>query len=75
LDLRGRKWQETGEECTMRSFVTSDKMKWYVMGGTRNTLWRREIYTEFWLEYVTGGDHSEGLCSYGRIILECILGK
>jgi hypothetical protein len=22
LSLRGRKWQETGEECIMRSFIT-----------------------------------------------------
>jgi hypothetical protein len=22
LDLRGRKWQEAGEDCTMRNFIT-----------------------------------------------------
>jgi hypothetical protein len=51
LDLRGRKWQEAGENCIMRSFITwyaspnirvikSSRMRWvgYVpcMGEMRN---------------------------------------
>jgi len=46
LDLRGRKWQEAGEDCIMRSFITfmlhqtllGDQVKEDEMGGACSTL-------------------------------------
>jgi hypothetical protein len=47
LDPRGRKWQEAGEHCIMRSFITCTlhkifQIKEYEMGGTCSTYGRDE---------------------------------
>jgi hypothetical protein len=45
LDLRGRKWLETGEDCKMRRFITyidSDKIKEDETGGECSTVGRDE---------------------------------
>jgi hypothetical protein len=35
----------------------------------------QEMHTEFWLESLKGGDHSENVGLDGRAILKWILGK
>jgi hypothetical protein len=59
---KGRKWQETGEDCLMRSFITC--MFYQIFRVIKSRGMRPE-----------GKDHLEDLGVGGRIILEWILGK
>jgi hypothetical protein len=52
LDLRGRKWQEAGEYCIIKSFTTLNcirviKIKEAEMGGACSTYGRDEKYIEY----------------------------
>jgi hypothetical protein len=82
LDLRGRKWRETGEDCIMRSFITctlqGDQMKVHEMGVTCSTHGRnekREMHTTFLLGKVKRGEQSEDLGVDEKMILDWIFGK
>jgi hypothetical protein len=59
FEPKGKKWQEAGEDCIMRSFITCTIQS--NQGG--------------WLENPKGRDHSEGVCVDGRIMLEWISRK
>jgi len=55
LDLRGRKWREAGEDCTMRSFITctlhhiyeGDKIKVDEMGRAYSTHGKDEKWVQY----------------------------
>jgi len=52
LELRGRKWQEAGEDCIMRSFMTctlhqGDQIKDDEMDGACRMCGRYDKYTIF----------------------------
>jgi hypothetical protein len=87
LDLRGKNWRETGEDCIMKSFITCSlhiyiyiyirainkrRMRW--TGHAARTEEIRNAYT-FWSENLKGGDHMEDLGVHEKIILEWILGR
>jgi hypothetical protein len=77
LNLRGRKWQEAGEDCIMRSFITctlqfyGDQIKEDEVDDACSR--RREKHTIIWLQSLKRGDHLEDLGVDGKIILGCIL--
>jgi len=79
LDTGGRVYQETGEDCIMRSFIVctisryycGDQIKEHEMGGTCSTDEKDEkTHTIFWLENLKGRDHLQDLGVDGKIILE-----
>jgi hypothetical protein len=43
LDLRGRKWQEAGEDCIMRSFITSTHQNVIRVIKSRKMGWAEHI--------------------------------
>jgi hypothetical protein len=83
LDLRGMKWQEAGENYIKRSAICLLFTRYFWMIKSRRMRWawhvaclgRWELRTKFWLESLTGRDHSEDLGFDGKVILKWILGK
>jgi hypothetical protein len=64
LDLRSRKWWETGEDCIMRSFKTCTLHQ--ILLGYDDGIKEDETKRE---------DDSEDVGVHGKIILERMLGK
>jgi hypothetical protein len=73
LDLRGRKWQEAGEE-ELRNLYASPNVISVIkprrMGWDKHVARTREFHTTFLSGNLKGRDHSEDIGVYGKIVLE-----
>jgi hypothetical protein len=78
LDCGGKKWQETGEDYVMRSFITCLLHQIFLARRTRCSGHVTHVGGDekcIQLESLKGRDDAEDLGIDGNIILEWILGK
>jgi hypothetical protein len=73
LNLRGRKWQDAGEDCTMKSFMNcfyGEQIKGDEMDGTCRTHGRNKKCYSMLIGKLKGRDYSKNLGVEGWIILD-----